>query len=784
MSKHLYVVLSFCSALTGANNLVWAQANLDKVLSTVSVSGSAECSSIDIRFNRAVSYRSHSPAKSGSSIDVSIGLLGTENEQVTESVDKESASVAPSNAASLDSVSYEPVPPGFGVVHLNFEKGMAFRVIMEKDTRHLRIDAATPDQARDCLGFDLSDAATGAFQDDAKGDGPVLHARDAAAALKAGKASLASKNYPQATAYFTEAVETGSGATKRDALEMLGLAREKAGQLAHASAEYERYLKAYPKGEGSSRVRQRLNAVLAATNAEAFEKFAAKKDPQVNDPKLGSAAAIDDKNVAPKSTEGKGDAQIDLDAQVLAEQSPPPGLRTTPKGMLLNIKEEKKDPNAWTWQRNGSVAQYYYRYDSLRSSDPLKQNYNLHEVFQNEVLSSGDITLRGENEFYETQLRASLFNEKGFGDQSNINATNIGTLYVDGKIKSNGLSSRLGRQSKSTGGVFGRFDGALLGWELNKDIKLQAYGGSPVYRRDVKPFSDKRYFIGASVDYEFPGDKWAGALYAMAQDVGEIIDRRALGAELRYTDKDISVYAASDFDAFYREFNNAYLNMNWRPREGTSLYGSIDFRRVPFLVTSNALMGQAEDDLQSLVDIFGEDTVYELAVDRTATAKTANLGVSQQITKDWQVSLDGTVADYSGTPASGGVDEIPDPGIEFYTSLQASGSNVFLTDDTLNLGLRYSRSDSSNFYMADAYYRFLLTENWRLSPRLRVSMRDSRTSEQIQYLISASVANRYKINKNWSFETEAGMRWEDVVTPLTDTRSINLQATAGYRYEF
>jgi tetratricopeptide (TPR) repeat protein len=781
MSKRLYVILSFFSALTCAENLALAETNLDRVLSTVSVSGSAGCSSIDIRFNRAVSYRSHAPAKSGSSIDVSIGLLGTENEQNSEGADKESASVAPSNAALLDAVSYEPVPPGFGVIHLNFEKGVAFRVIMEKDTRHLRIDVATVDQARSCLGFDNSDSSRSGEPESGKGDGPAMPVRDAASSLKAGKASLASKDYPQATAYFTKAVETGSGATKRDALEMLGLAREKAGQMAHARAEYERYLKAYPNGDGSRRVRQRLNAVLAATDQVAQEKFATQKGQSVADGKSTPDVPPD---AMPQSADGKADANLTPEAKVNVVQTQLPSLRTTRDGIRLNVKEEKKDPNAWMWDRSGSVAQYYYRYDSLRASDPGKQNYGLHEVFQNEVLTSADMTLRGENEFYEVQMRSSLFNEKGFGEQKDINTTSIGTLYVDGKIKSSGLSTRLGRQSKSTGGVFGRFDGALLGWELDKDIKVQTYAGSPVYRRDAKPFSDDRYFVGASVDYEFPGDKWAGALYAMAQNVGEIIDRRALGAELRFTDKDISIYAASDFDVFYREFNNAYLNMNWRPREGTSIYGSIDFRRVPFLVTSNALMGQAEDDLQSLVEIFGEDSVYELAVDRTATAKTANLGVSQQITKDWQLSLDGTIADYSGTPASGGVDAIPDPGVEYYASLQASGSNVFMKDDTLNLGLRYSGSDSSNFYMADAYYRFLVNEDWRLSPRLRLSMRDSRTSDQVQYLISGSVASRYKINKNWSFETEAGVRWEDVVTALSDTRSINLLATAGYRFEF
>ncbi len=164
-----------------------------------------------------------------------------------------------------------------------------------------------------------------------------------------------------------------------------------------------------------------------------------------------------------------------------------------------------------------------------------------------------------------------------------------------------------------------------------------------------------------SIDYTLPGDKWAGGLYAIGQEVQSIIDRRAIGAELRYNDETFTAYAAGDYDIFYKELNNAYLNGNWRVRNGTTIYGTVDFRRVPFLVTSNALMGQVEDDLQSLVDVFGLEDVYQLALDRTATAKTASLGISQEITDKWQITLDGMVADYSGTPASGGVDAIPDP---------------------------------------------------------------------------------------------------------------------------
>jgi hypothetical protein len=45
---------------------------------------------------------------------------------------------------------------------------------------------------------------------------------------------------------------------------MLGLTRERAGQLAHAKAEYEEYLRRYPQGDAAGRVRARLRALSSA----------------------------------------------------------------------------------------------------------------------------------------------------------------------------------------------------------------------------------------------------------------------------------------------------------------------------------------------------------------------------------------------------------------------------------------------------------------------------------------------------------------------------------------
>jgi hypothetical protein len=779
MRRNQFVTFVSIPALLLLSTPSMSQATPEQFLSTVTVDKNGKCSTIDVRLNRPASYLHHFPATAGDLLSITVEPLGTTTGDATEVAGREAASVPVGNSAGLDNVSFDPSASGGAEIRLSFVKSVAYRVIMDTNTRHLHVDVSSPTNALMCLGRAEGEIGEAPTQD-AKSDGPLVGSSPEAA-LAEGKSQLAGKDYARATAYFTKAASTGSGKTKQEAQEFLGLARERAGQLPHAQAEYQTYLKSWPKGPGATRVRGRLEGVRAAMEQAAEQQFAERRSAKTSlnpekkvTPELKPSQV--DQVVSDQTSKGEPDV---ADGPVVLG-----GLRSTGTGMVLKSSEPVKDPNDWTWDHSGSLAQIYYRNDNFRSSDPASHNYGLHEVFQNEIISTADGFLRGQNQDYEIELRSSLFNERGFGQQADVKATSIGTLYADMKSKQTGLSARVGRQSKSTGGVFGRYDGALIGWQLDKQIKLQAYSGSPVYRRDAKPFADKRIFYGTSVDYTFPGDQWAGALYAMAQDIGTIIDRRALGAELRYTGKSLSVYTAGDYDLFFNEVNNAYVSANWHVRDGTNVYANADFRRVPFLLTENALMGQSEDDLESLVGVFGEETVYQLALDRTASAKTLSGGMSQEINENWQVNFDGTLAEYSGTPASGGVDAIPPPGMEYYVSSQLNGQNVFKTADSITMGLRYSGSKTSNFYMADVYYRFPVNENWRINPRLRVSLRDSKTNDQKQLLVMPSVASRYRLSKNWSFDSEIGFRWEDVMTSLGDTRTLDMLATAGYRFEF
>ena len=73
------------------------------------------------------------------------------------------------------------------------------------------------------------------------------------------------KDYARAIPLLTQLTQQPEFPQRADAQEMLALARERSGQVAHAKAEYEDYLQRYPTGDGSTRVRKRLQALAWAT---------------------------------------------------------------------------------------------------------------------------------------------------------------------------------------------------------------------------------------------------------------------------------------------------------------------------------------------------------------------------------------------------------------------------------------------------------------------------------------------------------------------------------------
>ncbi len=797
--------ISFAALMIFGQGFALAEPTLDNVLATVNVTGSSTCAHIDLKLNRPINITDSEPAEKALDITLHVEPLATTLTATGKPL-KEAASVPPQNEAGLGGLTYDPASTAGPVVHFVFAKVMAYKLKRDEDNRHIAIDVAPPEDAQACLGFKLGE--TLALKKGDKADLPEPFAKqadnaataaavpaptpgaDAASALAEGKKLLSAGDFNRATAFFTKAVSMGDGKVKQEAQEMLGLSHERAMQLPFAKAEYETYLKEYPGGADAARVKDRLSGVMAAMEDQANKQFALHQVKTAT----GTAAGL--------VSQGAGKTDLGVNGPLAN------GMQVTNLGMKSNLAAPVKDPKAWTWLKNGSFAQNYYRDDNYVPDFVGGPVFGAHHVYQNDILSSADYFIRGENDAYALEGRIDVFDQRSLSTDPLNGNSSLSTVYVDGKLKGPRIQARLGRQSRSTGGVFGRFDGGTVSWEAVKDWKLATVVGSPVYGSKALPFADNRYFYGASLEYTSPKKDFGGSVYAIQQNLGDIVDRRAVGGEARYSGEKGTVYSAADYDLYFAALNNAYVTGTWLPRQGTTVYATADYRRLPFLLTSNALIGQSEAlllnaclkqatldctpfnrpdisqiNLQTLVDAVGGDSAFQWASDRTASSKSISAGVSQQFNEKWSGSIDATMAYYTGTPSSGGVEATPDPGLDFYAGVTMSGTGVFRTNDTVTASLRYANSSSADTYMADAFYRLPIGEKLRLGPRLRGSYRPSKTANQVQYIVQSSLNVNYKINKFWTFESEIGARYQNSVSAGIGSETVDVLAMAGYRYD-
>lgn len=97
------------------------------------------------------------------------------------------------------------------------------------------------------------------------------------ALMERARQALSTGQYEQAIQIYTKVRDNPDGQFHKGALEFLGVAREKKGQLAHAKAIYEDYLKKYPFGVESTRVKQRLLGLISAASAPKAKRKSVKK---------------------------------------------------------------------------------------------------------------------------------------------------------------------------------------------------------------------------------------------------------------------------------------------------------------------------------------------------------------------------------------------------------------------------------------------------------------------------------------------------------------------------
>lgn len=109
----------------------------------------------------------------------------------------------------------------------------------------------------------------------------TLTQEDREKTFKQARDAFRRKDYAAAIPLLTRLMEQPEVPERAAALELLGLARERSGQLAHAEAEYEEYLRRYPEGDGAERITKRLRALAFATSpASARRRAGGSEEPR------------------------------------------------------------------------------------------------------------------------------------------------------------------------------------------------------------------------------------------------------------------------------------------------------------------------------------------------------------------------------------------------------------------------------------------------------------------------------------------------------------------------
>jgi hypothetical protein len=685
---------------------------------------------IRVEFFLPMRYVSHRPKGKGNILRIQMrpSVIGIDDPETLEQLgDRQLLSWDRSIGIPLREMTYEGGIPDRPELTLRFTRDVKFDVKNSGDLRTLIItvhtekpkkpekepeaEAVLPEPAMPTPDLSAGTPKMSELMDEAGG-------------------AMIDRNFRRAIQLYTKVLRNPDTVFRRDAQELLGLARHRNGQRAHAKAEYEKYLKLYPEGPGSDRVRQRLSGLLTAA-AKPKDKLRKPKRPEVG-------------------------SESDWDHQIF-----------------------------------GSLSELYIYSDSKFQDGTRTTN-------QSDFLTSLDFNTRSRSDRYEIRTQFFGTHEADLRSNGSGDRVRVNNLFVDVEDRKWELSGRFGRQSRSSGGVFGRFDGGLISYNILPEVKVNGVFGYPVVSSSNDGFNTDKHFYGASVDLGTFWDSVDLNLFAINQEVEGIVDRQSVGGEVRYFHPQRSLFSFVDYDTSYNELNIFLINGGWTFPTKTRLNLVLDYRRSPILSTSNALIGQTKD-ISGLLNFLTKDEIRQRALDSTATTKSATIGIVQDLNEKYQVVAEVTVTETSGTPfipsipaivvppAVPDVESVPatsSSGKQYFYLAQFIASNFFMEGDINIIELRYADTMTNDSFSFNLNLRYPFTPDFRVNPRIQTNYRKNKNDDGESVTIRPLVRIDYRWKKWLRFELEGGREWREDTTLGNTEKTTGYFATVGFRAYF
>ena len=706
-NKRIYKSLMLL-CLTLLSPIVYAAEILDKI-EIIQTNTEAD---IHIDFFTQVRYLRHSPTNESSSLQIFLDFP-----QLT---------VAPTQRETLSSPPSDLVP-GFTVnypdqktnsIGIKFKKPVKFRITPDSSGRgiviHVPLEKMAEPQAQE-VPAPITEAAIVDIPSIPQG----MSVNDYAGKLVAeSRVAAGLGDYAKAIQLLNAALNFPPHAYSQNAQELIGVAREKNGELAKAKAEYNLYLSLYPEGDGVKRVRQHIADIDEASKSKTTAK--AKKPTR---------------EISETTVYGSWD-QYYYDAHSHNYESDP----TT---------------NSHSHDQSSLMS-------SLNLTARSRQNqYDSKLVYRNRQTMD-----------FLPQIGSSKHSNRDRTDAAYAEVANSEVDYL----------VRAGRQSGNSGGVLGRFDGGLLRYGLTSKLRVNLVAGTldeykVDYKRhfyginlDIGPlaenWSGNTFFINQETDNVTDRRAVGGELRYFKNDrsVYSLVDYDTMFHRLNtfMVQGNLQAEDTTNYNVLYDHRKSPILQMINSLSSVPVAPGSPQ----PTTIRQALQQGQTEELLRSL------------AIANTLDTDLYLLGVTRQITPRWQLGADVQLSRVSGGDSTAAVaaatnallenNPFIDPltlqnlsnsfaGGNTYTyHVQAVGLDTLFKNDTSIISASITTGPTSLVESVVLTNIMVPRENWRLDSSIKLTRIDTDPST-MQYVVSPTMRASYRLGTKATLEAEIGL---------------------------
>lgn len=553
--------------------------------------------------------------------------------------------------------------------------------------------------------------------------------------MATAKAALDGKDIDGTILALNQLLDLPANTFSREAQELVGFVRLRAGDTARARTEFELFLKLYPNGPDSDRVRQKL-ASLPKPSADTAQRGSERRQ----------AAAT------------------------------PPSTTLSGSVATRYFGAQAKNDDALELAAGGAPAEFLAEAEQLDLSADFNLRYR-----------DAD---RDARLVFRDNYTLDVLNKR--------NRNRLTAAYMDYRSFSWGTNVRLGRQAPSGGGVFNLFDGVQAGWSFVPKWRLNAVGGVQVdqpFASKSKFFgtsidaealtanlSGSIYFVTDITDNLTDRRAFGAELRYFNGGV-------SASTAIDY-DQFINAINFASLQASWQLPSNTTFNTLLEARAQNGFVAANQ-------ALSIALVGQPpQNKLVDLVNLVGEDAVRNIVRDTTGYTTQFLLGATTPLSKSWQIGADfrlsniGAIApvdpavvggpfDFGGSQGSGNI---------YTLSSQLVGSNIYSRRDTHVFNAALILGELIKAVALSYNNSSAIGESFLIEPSIRFSFQDTVDAAGLNRTQTTSVTPglrlSYQVTQRISLDADLNYEYRRTKSDAIDETSNSVFYILGGRFDF